>query len=541
MTTAAVLMLVRDPRGAERALPGLLPGRSLLPIRREEVAGLRPLALLSYLRSLRAEEFIVLTDEIERHERLIRLQALGALAPAPRSLLLDLRGRLLPLSPGRFLARDLPLYLLGVAASASVLLRTAARVRRLRRLARHAPRPAGGRRVCYFRSDLWGGVRAGGSVAHTAGVAAGFRAAGADLFFISTYPPALVDPARHAVHLVPPDGLYNVGREVPYFAHSLRFERSAARVLAERPADLIYQRFDAGNHAGVVLSRRLGVPLVLEYNGSEVWIADHWDRSFRWRSLFVGLEEVNLRHADLIVVVSEALRETLLSRGVEPERIVVQPNGVDPERYRPDLDGGAVRRKFGVEGRTVVGFIGIFGAWHGAPVLARAAVRVLAGRPEVRFLFVGDGVQRREAEAILQSAGCARGAAFAGVVPQEEGPAHLAAMDVLVAPHVRNPDGTPFFGSPTKLFEYMAMGRGIVASRLGQIGDVLEDGRTSLLVPPGDAETLARAIIRLVDDVPLRDRLGAAARRRALERHTWETGVRRLIDRLLVGGLVRWS
>src|SRR5439155_12156466 len=131
------------------------------------------------------------------------------------------------------------------------------------------------------------------------------------------------------------------------------------------------------------------------------------------------------------------------------------------------------------------------------------------------------GRERRECESILGRAGLLGRAVFTGLVPQEEGPRHLAAMDILVAPHVPNADGSRFFGSPTKLFEYMAMGRPIVASRLEQIGEVLEDGRTALLVPPGDEEALARALLRLVDEAGLRASLGAAARSRVVERHTW--------------------
>jgi Glycosyl transferases group 1 len=121
---------------------------------------------------------------------------------------------------------------------------------------------------------------------------------------------------------------------------------------------------------------------------------------------------------------------------------------------------------------------------------------------------------------------------FTGLVPQEEGPAYLAACDVLSSPHVPNPDGTPFFGSPTKLFEYMAMGRGIVASDLDQIGEVLDHGRTAWLVPPGEVDALADGLRRLIDDPELRGALGSAARREAVTRHTWREHTRRTIERL---------
>jgi len=167
-----------------------------------------------------------------------------------------------------------------------------------------------------------------------------------------------------------------------------------------------------------------------------------------------------------------------------------------------------------------------------------------AGAPaetETRFLFVGDGVERRATEDEFRRDGLADKAVFSGLVPQEDGPEHLAAMDILAAPHVPNRDGSRFFGSPTKLFEYMAMGRAIVASRLEQMAEVLEDGRTALLPPAGDAEALTGAIVRLIDDGDLRRRLGAAARREAVERHTWDARARVLVDRLRAMELVRWS
>ena len=538
MPSAAVLLLVSDPDRVEPLLPRLLPGRILRTLRRESLGG-GPLGLARRLGALGVDEIVLLTDDLDFHERLWRLQAIGALPLAPKRYLLDLRGRRLALSIGRFAARDLPALVAGLVGSGAVLWRTRRQLGRLLAMERHAPSPARGRRVVFLRSDLWSGVPAGGSVAHTAGVAGGFAALGADLSFISTSAPALVDPARHPAHLVPPSRRYNILREVPYFAHALRFLQAARTRLQAHPADLLYQRFDPANWTGVALARERGLPLVLEYNGSEVWIADHWDRPFRHRDLFVAAEAVNLKHADLIVVVSEVLRQGLAERGIEAERLIVRPNGVDTDRYRPDRDGSAVRHRLNLGAGPVVGFVGTFGMWHGAPVLARAARRVLSERPQARFLFVGDGRDRRECEAILAAERDA--VRFTGMVPQEEGPAHLAAMDILAAPHVDNPDGTRFFGSPTKLFEYMAMGRGIVASRLEQIGDILADDKTALLVPPGDEAALARAIVRLVDDAGLRARLGAAARERALAQHTWTAHVRGVIERLRERGLLAWG
>jgi len=106
----------------------------------------------------------------------------------------------------------------------------------------------------------------------------------------------------------------------------------------------------------------------------------------------------------------------------------------------------------------------------------------------------------------------------------------LDACDILIAPHVPLADGSDFFGSPTKIFEYMATGKAIVASRLGQIGEVLTDDETALLVTPGNTDELARAIVRLVDSHELRARLGANACAAAIREHTWTHNAQRVLD-----------
>src|SRR6185295_18954966 len=324
MPSAAVLLLVRDPDKVEPLLPRLMPGRTLQPLRREALRG-NPVGVARRLGALGVDEIVLLTDDLDFHEKLWRLQAIGALPLAPRRYVLDLRGRRLILSAARFLARDVPMLCGGLLGSGVVLWRTRRELQRLLAAERHRQAAATGRKVIFLRSDLWSGVPAGGLVAHTAGVATGFAALGADLSFISTSAPALVDPARHPVHLVPPSRRYNVLREVPYFAHALRYLGAARRRMAELAPDLLYQRFDPANWTGVALARERGIPLVLEFNGSEVWIADHWDRPFRHRDLFVAAEEANLRHADLIVVVSEVLKQGLLERGCDAARILVRP------------------------------------------------------------------------------------------------------------------------------------------------------------------------------------------------------------------------
>jgi len=207
----------------------------------------------------------------------------------------------------------------------------------------------------------------------------------------------------------------------------------------------------------------------------------------------------------------------------------LNPNGVDVERFAQG-GGEAVRKECGIEGSEfVIGFLGTFGPWHGAPLLARAFGELARSLPTARLLLVGHGPEVAATTRELAEQGVADRATFVGRVTPAEVPAYLDACDVLASPHVPLPDGVEFFGSPTKLYEYMAAGKAIVASDLGQIGDVLTQGETALLVRPGDANELTAALQLVAEDSSLRADLGRNARA-AAEGHTWRANARRVID-----------
>ena len=374
----------------------------------------------------------------------------------------------------------------------------------------------------YLRSDLSFGVLAGGSVGHIAGVVNELEHVAAAPILITTDDIATVN-ARVEQHLVSPSEAFWNFQELPTFVLNETLEAETERVLAGRQPALVYQRYSLNNFTGVRVARKHGVPLVIEYNGSEIWMSRHWGRPLKHERLSERIELLNLRAADLVVVVSRAMRDEIVARGIDESHVLVNPNGVDPERYSPSVSSAGIRAKYGLGDMTVVGFIGTFGPWHGAETLARAYVKLRAAHPaiasRVRLLMIGDGATMPEVKRILSDGNALDQTTFAGLVPQEEGASYLAACDVLVSPHVPNADGTPFFGSPTKLFEYMAMGKGIVASNLDQIGEVLEDGqdraadaaRRRRRAGDGDCASRRRSV---AERVPRRR--GEACRARAL-------------------------
>ena len=266
------------------------------------------------------------------------------------------------------------------------------------------------------------------------------------------------------------------------------FLRAAREEARESPPDFIYQRFALNDMSGALLRESLRVPLVLEFNGSEVWAQRHWGERLRFEALGERVERASLRHADLVVVVSQALVEQAVERGASRERVLFYPNGIDPYSFDPlrftAEDRQHARAELGVPADAdLLTFVGTFGTWHGTDVLASAIRRLIdedrawLERHRVHFLYVGDGALGPRVRSMLGEGVGRPFVTLAGIRPQAETPRTLAASDILLSPHVPNPDGTPFFGSPTKLFEYMAMGKPIVASDLDQIGWVLKGWR----------------------------------------------------------------
>ena len=174
----------------------------------------------------------------------------------------------------------------------------------------------------------------------------------------------------------------------------------------------------------------------------------------------------------------------------------------------------------------MVGFVGTLKPWHGLPVLADAFIQLHRLNPAARLLIVGDGPEREALSSSLAAHGLTDAVHFTGAVTPEEIPGWLASMHVAVAPY---PALDNFYFSPLKLFEYLAAGLPTVASRIGQVMELLREGETGLLVTPGDATSLCSTLARLRADASLRAQLGANGRAYVERHHTWDAAVARLL------------
>lgn len=386
----------------------------------------------------------------------------------------------------------------------------------------------------FLRTDHWFGVKGGGSVSHLQGDITGFRMNNITTNVISSDYLVGVPIDENFTLIEPKYTICGNVPEMPDLLYNLQLQQSLSLLPKQNPS-FIYQRYSLGNFFGIFLKYKFKVPLVCEYNGSFVWIAEKWNgRKLLHNSLMHSIEMLNLQHADVIVVVSEVLKEELISRGIGAERIFVNPNGVHPHIYSPDIDASSIRTQYSIENKFVYGFLGTFGPWHGTEVLTEAFGKLLQQKPELRgkiaLLLVGDGKTMSLVREVIEQYSIQDSVILTGLVPQEQGPFYLAACDVLVSPNINNPDNSKFFCSPIKLFEYMSMSKPIIASDLEQLGEILQHKETALLTEPGNVEQLTDSLYILYTNKELRDTMAVTARKEAIEKHTWKMHTQKTLD-----------
>ena len=515
-------------------LAQLYPDCSIDTISRTEFETGSHLKRLKSLRALRPDILAICTERLpwQRGQNLFMI--FGALAGAREVLMIDAHGGMLRRSRSNLLLGAPARLSRETLTGASDIAQSRRELQRLEREALRSkgePIPVLNRshpRVVYLRSTPGPGTQAGGAASHIKGVVEALEALGAHVEIISNDLIAGFNHSEDRFTVIPPEP--GGGTRALFDIHSnLVFTRGAVPLVERAQPDFIYQRYARFSWAGVAAAVRTKRPLFLEYNGSEVWVGRHWDRVGNL-DLLARYERLNLEASTRIFVVSEVERRNLEARGITPEKIIVNPNGVDVERFRPGVGGREARRELGLQdGEVVAGFVGTFGPWHGVEKLAEA-IKSIPASARVRFLLVGSGSLHAEVEKQLQGEVRAGRVIFTGAVGHDRVPALLDACDILVAPHVPLADGSEFFGSPTKVFEYMAMEKAIVASRLGQIGEVLQDHETALLVEPGNVGELAAAIAKLIESDELRARLGAKAREVAEREYTWKHNAQRVLE-----------
>jgi len=374
----------------------------------------------------------------------------------------------------------------------------------------------------------------GAEAVHISGVAGALRRMGHEVVFSS---PTGVDPVqsvkqtpspaparrslpgRLAAHL--PNALFEL-LELAYNVPA--FFRNAA-LLHQHAIDAIYERHAFFLFSTALLANRQQLPFIVEVNEL---VGDERVRAQPLLAPLVRkLDRFVFHSATAIVVVSPHLKRRITALGINPEKILVLPNGVDREDYEPLPDGYEVRKKLGLQRTLTIGFIGGLVPWHKLETLLEVFGDLEKSHPDLRLVLLGQGPLLGELQKLASDLGLADKVLFPGSVGHGEIPAHLAAFDIAVVPH------SNAYRSPIKLFEYLAAGRPVVAPGTEPIRSVIKSGTHALLFETNDPHGLQTALTALINDPELRESVGKSGRRHVLTYHTWDNNAHKAVEAII--------
>lgn len=274
---------------------------------------------------------------------------------------------------------------------------------------------------------------------------------------------------------------------------------------------------------GLALREHFRIPLVYEVRSffEGTWTADPAlaERSEQYARR-AATELRCMLAADAVITVGDAMRAEIIGRGVSAERVFLVPNGVDPADFDAVRPNPELRRRLGLLGRRVFGYISSIDHYREDHEVLIAATAILATtHPDVACLIVGDGQRRPALEALARQLGVADRVVFTGRVPHAEVRDLYALLDVFAVP--RRDERAARMVTPLKPFEAMATGLPLVVADLPALTEIAPDGERGLVFPPSDAAGLAAVLARLMDDPALRRRLGQAGRAWVRSERTW--------------------
>ena len=273
----------------------------------------------------------------------------------------------------------------------------------------------------------------------------------------------------------------------------------------------------------------LGIPWVYEVRGqlADTWASARDDTALLSEryELFQERESEVMRSADLVVTLGESMKRNIIASGVHESKILISPNAVGGLYLSEPVSHRDARLSLGLDPDGLyIGTVSSLVDYEGLDDLVTAFALIAPRLPKLMLVLVGDGTAAPALRNQVKRLGLSARTIFAGRVPAEQARLYHAALDVFVVPRKDLPVTRAV--TPLKPIEALAMGRPVVASNLGALREIVEDGVNGRLAAPGDPNGLGDVLFELLEDDDLRRRLGAAGRQNVLTTRTWEANAR---------------
>ncbi|MGA9381059.1 MAG: glycosyltransferase [Phormidium sp.] len=291
----------------------------------------------------------------------------------------------------------------------------------------------------------------------------------------------------------------------------------------EGQVDWVYEYMCTLQSLGWIFKRH-GIPWILETHRPLFYEADAEWKTVALKGLAKRMEIQAYRECDLIVCISETLKEILgRELGIPDEKMVVVPSSVDTSVFNPELY--QPKRLF--DGFTL-GFIGVLYLWQGLDFLLETLREVRDEGLDISLAVVGGGQMREEWEAKAGELGLFPHVKFVGQVTPDLVPQYIAGFDIGYSGQIRMQIGT-MYHSPLKIYEYMAMAKPVVASAFEDAQRTIRDGESGFLFQPGDRESLKVALRKAYESRHSLPEMGRKAREEIVANHSWKARMQTMI------------
>jgi len=284
--------------------------------------------------------------------------------------------------------------------------------------------------------------------------------------------------------------------------------------------------------AAITVAKRLGIKSVYEVRG--LWEITRISRQPEWENsdqynLLVKMETLACQNADAVFALTIALKEILIKRGVDGNKITVLPNAVDAHKFLPQSKNIELAKSLKINHKTVIGYIGSIVNYEGLDDLIRATKLLKdRGRKDFALLIVGDGAFMNRLKEVVNELNVEELVIFTGRVPHDEVQDYYSIVDI--APFPRKPYLVCEAVSPLKPFEAMAMKKAVIVSSCAALTEIIEDGKTGLVFNKGDVNDLADKLSLLISQPKLRNSLGDTGYSWVLEERTWKVISKKVVD-----------
>ncbi|MEM3449033.1 MAG: glycosyltransferase family 4 protein [Nitrososphaerota archaeon] len=297
---------------------------------------------------------------------------------------------------------------------------------------------------------------------------------------------------------------------------------SSIKMLSNHNPEIVYETAGGLFGIGCISKKLFNTPVIVDFHGFIIDELRMMNENKYYRVLIRPiLDKIVLSSSDRIITVTPGLKKRFCQfYNIREEKVRVVPNGVNTELFKP-IDQNKARYDLNLEEESYyIGFVGNLAPWQGVECLVKAAPLILREIREARFLIVGDGDLKMRLIEMVKDLGLSNKFVFTGKVKYEEVPKYINSCDVCVAPFKKSIK-LLYGASPLKIYEYLACGKAVVASNMIDIKNLLEQINAGVVISPEDIHELAYAIVRLLDDKKLREKMGMNGRHMVVKNYSW--------------------